>query len=172
MRAIHRGFTLYELLITLTLAVLLGTVAAPAFATLSAKSRQYTEINALFHAIHRARKTSIVQRREVALCPSEDGATCAPTTDWSAGWILYYVPDTGDGENLVVAARDVTKSVRISANRRAFTLRATHKRATNGTLVVCDRLGRIPPKALVVSFTGRPRVAAARPDGTPYSCVS
>ena len=171
MRAIGRGFTLYELLVTLGLAVALGTVAVPAFATLSAKSRQYTEINALFHAIHRARKTSIVQRREVSLCPSDDGATCALTTDWSAGWILYYAADRGGGENFVVAAHDVTESIRIIANRRAFALRATRKRATNGTLVVCDRLGRVPPKALVVSFTGRPRVAPARPDGKPYSCA-
>jgi type IV fimbrial biogenesis protein FimT len=171
MHAIRRGFTLYELLITLSLAAVFVTLAVPAFATLSAKSRQYTEISALFHAIHRARKTSIVQRREVSLCPSDDGATCARRTDWSAGWILYYAPDEDDAGDLVVVAHEVTDSIRITANRRAFTLRATVKRATNGTLVVCDRFGRIPPKALIVSFTGRPRVATARPDGRPYSCL-
>ncbi|MBT8083134.1 MAG: GspH/FimT family pseudopilin [Gammaproteobacteria bacterium] len=171
MQAIHRGFTLYELLITLGLVAMLGMLAVPAFVTLSAKTRQYTEISALFHAIHRARKTSIVQRREVSLCPSDDGATCAKRTDWSAGWILYYAPDGDDPGDLVVVAHAVADSIRIRANRRAFTLRATVKRATNGTLVVCDSRGRIPPKALVVSFTGRPRVATARPDGTAYSCV-
>ena len=171
MPASYRGFTLYELLITLTLVAVLGTLALPAFATLSAKSRQYTEISALFHAIHRARKTSIVQRREVSLCPSDDGATCARRTDWSAGWILYYAPDDDTPGDLVVVAHRVTDSIRITANRRVFTLRATVKRATNGTFVVCDRQGRIPAKALVVSFTGRPRVATARPDGRPYSCA-
>lgn len=172
MHAKQHGMTLYELLVSLSVVAVLASAALPAFSILSAKSRQYTEITALFHAIHRARKASIVQRREVSLCPSDDGATCADRADWSAGWILYFVPSEGKGNDVIVLAHDVADSVRVTANRRAFTLRATARRATNGTFVVCDRLGRIPPKALVVSYTGRPRVATARPDGRPYACAS
>ena len=46
----------------------------------------------------------------------------------------------------------------------------TQLRATNGTFVVCDEAGRVPPRALVVSYTGRPRVAMETPRGEPYSC--
>ena len=82
----NQGFTIYELLVTLALvAVLLGT-AVPAFGIFIAKSRQTVEINALFHAVHRARKASIMRRKIVSICPTPDGqrtrtdsaAGCAP----------------------------------------------------------------------------------------------
>ena len=75
-----------------------------------------------------------------------------------------------DGEAVLDRHR-LAEGIRISANRRGFTLRAVHRRATNGTLVVCDTAGRIRPKALVVSWTGRPRVAIETTRGEPYSCL-
>lgn len=167
-----RAFTLYELLVTLALLAILATIALPSFSILAAKSRQTTEINALFHAFHQARKESIMRRRVVSLCPSLDGKTCAQSTDWSAGWLLFYDPAgtgrTGDG---IVTRHTVSGSVRIVANRRLFTARGTQKRATNGTFVFCDRRSRTSPKALVVSYTGRPRVAERRVDGSAWSCA-
>ena len=172
----RRGFTLYELLLTLGLVAMLVSLGAPAFASMLARSRQAAEINALFHAVHLARKESVVHRKVVSLCPSHDGESCLPGTDWSPGWIVFRntdrdsPPRVDPGEQIVLA-HSITESVRISANRSGFTLRATVKRATNGTLVFCDAKRRIPPKALVVSYTGRPRVAFERPDGTAYSCA-
>lgn len=170
------GFTLYELLVTLSLVTILLSLGLPSFSTSLAKSRQTTEINALFHAIHLARKESIRRREVVSLCPSDDGESCRPGLDWSSGWILFNnadqdTPPRVDADEFVVLRHRVDPSFRITANRRAFTLRATHKRATNGTFVVCDTGGRVAPKALVISYTGRPRVAALRPDGGAWSCA-
>jgi type IV fimbrial biogenesis protein FimT len=170
-----RGFTLYELLVTLGLAAILVAIGLPSFAAMAARSRQAVEINALFHAIHLARKESIMRRQVVTLCPSTDGISCQADGDWSVGWIMFnnadgdFPPDVDGDENIVLTHR-VADSIRIVANRHSFTLRATVKRATNGTLVFCDRAGRTPPKALVVSYTGRPRVAFERTDGSTYSC--
>jgi type IV fimbrial biogenesis protein FimT len=141
-----------------------------------ARSRQAAEINALFHAIHLARKESIVQRQTVSLCASADGRTCAGGTDWSAGWIVFRNADSDsppavDAGEFVIQAHTVDPRMRIKSNRRGFTLRATVRRATNGTLVVCDAADRARPKALVVSYTGRPRVASERSNGTWYSCA-
>jgi type IV fimbrial biogenesis protein FimT len=172
----HCGYTLYELLLTLVLVGILASIGLPTFSNTLARSRQAIEINALFHAIHLARKESIRRRQVMTVCASADGRTCAPTRDWSAGWILFNNADRDsppqvDAGEAVVLAHAVTDTVRIIANRRAFTLRATFRRATNGTLVVCDRQDRVVPRALIVSYTGRPRVAAERADGTPFSCA-
>lgn len=172
----RRGFTLYEMLVTMTLVAILASLSLPSFSRALAKSRQTTELNALFHAIHLARKESIRRKQVVSLCPSHDGENCQPGMDWSSGWILFNNADRDsppqvDRDEFVLLRHRIDPSFRVTANRRAFTLRATHKRATNGTFVVCDAEGRTAPKALIISYTGRPRVAARRPGGGPWSCA-
>ena len=176
MRTRDRGYSLFELMMTIGIAALIFSLGLPSFAGLAARQKQRVEIDALFHAIHLARKESIVRRRVVSLCPSFDAMTCTPGRDWSGGFLMFEntdrdePPQVDDGEPVLHrhTARD---TVKITANRRGFTLRATFKRATNGTIVVCDKAGRVPPKALVISYTGRPRVALRTPRGDPYSCV-
>lgn len=169
----RRGFTLYELLLTLLLLAVVASVGLPSFEALLARSRQSIEVNALFHAFHQARKESIMRRRSVTLCPSDDGRSCAASSNWSGGWIMSHDPDPSqaDAGKSVVLAHHVRDGIRITANRQAFALRATVRRATNGTIVVCDARNRVRPKALIISYTGRPRVALARRDGTPYACA-
>jgi len=172
----QNGVTLYELLVTLTLVAILAGLAVPSFSNTVARHRQRVEIDALFHALHVARKESIMRRRVVSICPSPDGSTCDPGHDWSAGWLMFANHDRDEpprmdpGEPLLQSHR-VGENVRITANRRGFTLRATELRATNGTFVVCDAAGRIRPKALVVSYTGRPRVALGTRAGKAYACL-
>jgi type IV fimbrial biogenesis protein FimT len=170
------GYSLLELLMTIAIAAMILTLGLPSFSALTARNAQRTEINALFHAIHLARKGSIMRKEVVSLCPTADGASCDPGRDWSGGFLVFEnkdrdePPELDDGE-ILLYRHETIPSVRITANRRGFTLRATFLRATNGTLVVCDRAGRVMPRALVVSYTGRPRVAEKTSRGTPYSCA-
>jgi type IV fimbrial biogenesis protein FimT len=175
MRKLSRGLTLFELLVTLLLVATLAGVAVPSFARASANARIRTELNALFHAIHLARKESIMRRSVVSICPSKDGAACEASLDWSEGWIMFSnldrdEPPRIDPDEPILQIYKSGPNVRISANRRGFTLRATEKRATNGTIVVCDGKNRVKPRALVVSYTGRPRVALTARNGQAYAC--
>lgn len=170
-----RGHTLFELLLTLAIASVVLVVAIPSMGEILARGRQSAEINALFHAVHLARKESIMRRRVVSLCPSTDGRQCRPGRDWSAGWLMFEnrdgdEPPMADPGEAILKVHAVHEGVRLSANRRGFTLRATFLRATNGTFVACDRARRIGPKALVVSYTGRPRVTLETSSGDPYAC--
>jgi len=172
----NRAYTLYELLLTLGLAALVLAIGVPSFSATVARQRQSVEINALFHAVHLARKTSITRRRVVSICPSVDGRDCLDSRNWSNGWILFENTDRDspprvDAGESILHHHVVGDTVTIEANRKAFTLRSTVLRATNGTLVVCDREGRTPARALVISFTGRPRVASERTSGEPFRCL-
>jgi type IV fimbrial biogenesis protein FimT len=170
------GFSLYELLFTIAIASTVLAIGVPSFASLTARNRLHVEINALFHAIHVARKESIMRRQVVSICPSPDGRQCLPSRDWSVGWIMFSnhdrdEPPQVDPDEPVLMVHRVSSAVRLSANRRGFTLRATFKRATNGTIVACDAASRTEPRALVISYTGRPRVALKNTRGQPYSCA-
>jgi len=169
------GYSLFELIMTLALASLLILLGIPSFAALIADKQLRAETDALFHAAYLARKISIAQRRVAAICPSTDGRSCDPLRRWSAGWLLYENlgssrQDTREQEEKIHKYHLVKNNVLIQANRNHFAFRATHRRATNGTFVFCDPARRIAPRALIVSYTGRPRVAQATTDGRAYTC--
>ena len=173
---LSRGYTFYELLVTLTIVALVLTLGLPSFGKIGADQRIRAQIDPLFHAVHLARKISVTRRQVVTLCPSSDRDQCEDSEDWSAGWIMFVNADRDmpawrdDGEP-ILAVHQGDSRIRISANRRSFTLRATELRATNGTLIFCDRAARTRNRALVVSYTGRPRVTDRDTRGQPYACA-
>lgn len=169
----ENGYSLYELIMTLALFATVMTLAIPSFGAIVANHRLRTEVDHLFHAIHHARKESIVRRRVVTICPTPDGISCGD--DWSTGWMMFVNMDRDwparrEPNEPVIKWIKTQPENRIVANRRSFSLRSVALRATNGTLVFCDRAGRTKPRALVISYTGRPRVAYEDRRGRPYSC--
>jgi type IV fimbrial biogenesis protein FimT len=170
------GFTLYELMMTLSLVAVIVTLGLPSFGSIVASSRIRAETSALFDAVHLARKDSIVRRRAVTICPSLDGLSCDPHNEWSTGWIRFVNTDRDDPPfrdpmEPVLHYHVVEPGTLIVANQRGFTLRSTELRATNGTLIICDARERAEAKAIVVSYTGRPRVAWQDSAGKPYDCT-
>ena len=170
------GYSLFELIMTVAVVAVVMALGVPSFGKMLADHRLKVEVDALFHAVHLARKESIVRRRAVTLCPSADGQNCVPGFDWSTGWIMFVNHDRSnadhrDEDEPILRRSGVVSGVRISANRRHFALRSTELRATNGTLVFCDENDRITPRALVISYTGRPRVTLQNSRGKPYSCA-
>jgi type IV fimbrial biogenesis protein FimT len=170
------GYSLYELLVTISVASVILAAGLPSFGKIVARNRQHAEINALFHAVHLARKESIVRRKVVSICPSANGEQCRPGSDWSDSWILFVNDDRDeppriDRGEVILDRHEVNAAIRLTANRRGFTLRSTVKRATNGTIVACDRADRSRPRALVISYTGRPRIATETRRGKPYACA-
>ena len=169
------GFTLLELAIALAVLACLAILLDVSLGNIVANGHIHKEVNALFHGIHLARKESVVRRRVVSVCPSLDGQTCDATFDWSRSWIVFANHDRDDppvrdfGEPLLYLHR-VSPAVRIRANRLGFSLRSTDLRATNGTLRVCDRQNRVAARAVVISYTGRPRSALHDSRGDPYHC--
>ena len=169
----RRGYSLYELVMTLAVFAITLTLGIPSFGAIVANHRLRVEVDQLFHAIHHARKESVVRRRVVTICPTVDGEQCGE--DWSAGWMMFVNidrdwPARRETNEPVIKWLPVAAENRIVANRRSFSLRSVDLRATNGTLIFCDRAGRARPRALVVSYTGRPRVAYEDRRGRPYSC--
>src|SRR5579862_2013512 len=88
-----RGFTLIEVLITISVASILLTIAIPSFRYVTNSNRISGEVNGLLGDLQFARAEAIKEGRTVTVCVSNDGATCAPaTTTWQSGWIVFSDP--------------------------------------------------------------------------------
>lgn len=158
------GYSLYELLVTLAVAATLLLVGTPPFAELIARNRLVAEVNALHHALHLGRREAIKRGANLVLCQSPDGIGCGGARDWSAGWLLFVDADddgrrgAAAGEVLIRRHRPAA-GVAVLTNRALYTIRGVRRRNTNGTFLICDRSRRSEPRALIVSYTGRPRSA-------------
>jgi type IV fimbrial biogenesis protein FimT len=171
------GYSLYELIITIGLVALVMSLGVPSFGRMLADHRLRAEVDALFHAVHLARKESVVRRRAVTLCPSLDGQNCEPQFDWSDGWIMFVnldrdTPAVRDSDEPVLQRYSGISHNKVTANRRSFSFRTTALRATNGTFIFCDKARRGATRALIVSYTGRPRVSRIDRSGKPYKCAN
>ncbi len=170
------GFSLLELLVTLGLITLIVTSGVPAFNRTIHAARLNAEVNTLIRAVHIARSEAVKRNGEAVICPSHDGLSCVQDAGaWTSGWLVFAnqhkesPPEINNSDSILVF-HQVHPAIRITANRRWFVFHNYAKRSTNGTVIFCPTASKILPRAVVISYTGRPRSARRRSDGRPFLC--
>ncbi len=84
------GFSLTELLVVLSIAAIIATLALPEFASLIRRRQLEAAVSDLFNAVQLTRSEAIARGGRVQLAPaSADGTT------WSDGWVVF---DDRDGD--------------------------------------------------------------------------
>ena len=90
----HRsGFTLIELIMTMTVAGILLAIGIPSFLYVTSANRASSEINGLLGDMQFARGEAIREGQTVSICPSTTGTSCSGSTNWQTGWLVF--SDTG-----------------------------------------------------------------------------
>ncbi|SEK81257.1 GspH/FimT family pseudopilin [Ectothiorhodospira marina] len=89
----EHGITLVELLVTLTVATLLATIALPGFAGLLQEQRLVTATNDLMAGLRLARSEAVQRGEGVLICPSADGIHCQEEA-YTVGWIVRLAPES------------------------------------------------------------------------------
>ncbi len=171
----EHGLTLLEMLLALAITATLAAVAVPLCRSLLLEAHMVGAVNGLVHALHLARTAAASGAREVVVCRSLDTRRCATAGDWASGWLVFVNrdgddPATVDQGESVLAASGPLAQVSIRSNRRAYALRPFAQRATNGTTVFCDSRGAGSARAVIVSYSGRPRIARRAADGSRLAC--
>ncbi|HLF11910.1 MAG TPA: GspH/FimT family pseudopilin [Gammaproteobacteria bacterium] len=171
------GFTLWELLWTLIIGGTLLGLGVPSFQTFLLDSRRTADINALVLAIQLARSEAAKRGQPVVVCKSVDRLRCGgDEIRFDAGWMVFAnaddirPPHRSPSEPLLYAHVPELKGT-ITANRPLFEFRPYLRRSTNGTVTFCDRRGGRAARAVIVSYTGRPRVDSVGPGGEALPCA-
>ena len=193
-RATHcqHGFTMIEMVITMTIVAVLASIAVPSMRTYVLNTRLTSESQELVRSFQTARSEATKRQRNVVVCLSD--ATPACTTGAPTGWIVFedtnanWDRDTGTAsENPIeVHTFDSTKmkvladlDKRVSYASTGFMVTgngATPQRKSTG-LVLCDSRGNVDSnggtgatsvaRGLIISNTGRVTLTKVRSNTTP-----
>lgn len=87
------GFTMPELVATLTVAAVVTALVMPSYQYVTNSSRVSAEINALLGDLQYARAQAIKEGQPVTVCASADGLTCSGVATWKQGWIVFSDPN-------------------------------------------------------------------------------
>lgn len=166
-RCKDRGFTAFELLIVVAIAALLVAIAAPSFSQLRSGAGIGASANQMIWALHYARSSAILRNLPTVLCLSNDGARCTTAAGALAtGWIVFHDRDRSSPIQVssvdeVLHRLSLPQNVTVSGTRAAVTYWPTTRAGTTGTFKICDARKKLQGRSVIVSQTGRPRVAGA-----------
>ncbi len=85
----ERGFTLIELMVTISVAAILVFVAVPSFGAFMRNSQLSGYSNTFYIGLRLARSEALKRNAKVSICASSNGTTCSSSTDWATGWVVF-----------------------------------------------------------------------------------
>jgi len=170
------GFTLIELMVTISVAAILLSIAIPGFKQLSTRNRITTYTNDFIASINYARSEAVRLGSPVSICKSSDGTSCSGS--WSDGWIIFknpagHNPASVDSTNQILKKHEgLTSGYTLAGNASVaadITFGADGGANHTGVLAVCHDSSTTGARAVIVTRL-RPRVGTDTDnDGIPNS---
>lgn len=186
----QRGLTLLELMVTVAIVAILGTLAAPSFRAMIQANQTRTVASELMDMLNLARSEAARRGQPVSICPSSDGSSCSSAgTGWDSGWIAFVnenhantsvnekkSPIRDQSEQLLQVRRNLPAGVSVRPNGN-FTNGITFLRTglvwgtATGTFAICAGtdadLKKRQPQAIVVIATRAVLATDSNDDGIP-----
>jgi len=163
-----KAFTLIELLTTVSVIGILFAIGVPAFTSYSQSNRLITDTNSFVGALNITRSEAVKRRRNISICPSNDGATCGNGLAWNVGYIIFVNLDNDDPAQ-VDADEEIVKiygSLNASSNllasaalTQSITYRPNGFSNAQGEFILCKGSEAPTARSISVGRTGRPSVS-------------
>jgi type IV fimbrial biogenesis protein FimT len=170
------GLSLTELLLAIALLGIVTGFSVSGFRSLQLDAARSRQVNQFVQSIHLARSEAMKRNAVVSLCPSQDEATCAAAgTTWDAGWLVFENADRDSpaaldpGERLL-QVYPPWHGGQMRGNRATLSFRSFGQSGVTATYVFCDERGSAAARAVIISQTGRPRIATRTAAGDPLVC--
>ena len=161
----NQGFTLFELLIVISITAILILLTTPSFKAYSAQSTSKAIIQKLSGLVRLARNNAIYHQHPTILCPSKDGIQCSQS--WQDGALI--LEDNNNNQKV-----DNTEAVihfqsplieqgelRWTALRNYLSISGQGLSGSSaGSFIYCPEANKPNyAQALIVSFSGKIRIA-------------
>ncbi|MDO8682044.1 MAG: GspH/FimT family protein [Armatimonadota bacterium] len=171
------GYSLYDLMVSSTIASVLG-VGAVSMSGLVQDTRMTAAVNQLMGHLSLARSEAIKRNTRITLCKSRDGASCTGDSAWQEGWQIF-VDDNKNheldaGETILYVQEALSGNMTLHyGNTGTFAYigyNSAGEAIQAATFTFCDGRGAEKAKGIIVFWTGRPRVSTKTSDGEPLNC--
>jgi len=136
----QKGFTLIELVITVSILALVMALALPSFKTSVANNKSLGAGGELVTALNMARSEAIKRGGYATVCASDNGTSCLTAGNWGKGWLVFSdkaTSDTGavDIGTVVRYWKDVPANATVTAVKQSDGSAIAHVRFSGiGTL--------------------------------------
>jgi type IV fimbrial biogenesis protein FimT len=159
------GFTLIELMVTVSVLAVLLALAWPSFTAVINNNRLAAQSNELVTSLQLANSEAVRRNARITVCPSTDGATCAGAGPW-AGWITIIASN-----NEVLRSATAKAPVQVTSDVDSVTYRGDGlARDAAGALLVanftvCIPTGQPVENQRVVGVVSGSRISTTSVDG-------
>ena len=176
------GYTLGELLITISVVGILASVAVPGMQNVVLNNRRVSVSNDMAYSIQLARSEAITRNQQVIVCPSRNGVSCLDSSGWSEGWIAFNSTDTdkvpgGTGESVLLhSVGNDSITITPVTFTGSFTYRPNGRvmgdsvSASTGEFIFCDKRGADYARVLSIRSSGRPSLSEKLASGLAPTC--
>jgi type IV fimbrial biogenesis protein FimT len=177
---LQTGYSLIELLVVMTLAVILMSLAVPAMTGMLNTQRVTSLTNSFLASLNLARNEAIKRNARAVVCKSADGLSCVVNGGWEQGWIVFHDVNNNaalDADEQVIEQQGaVAAGLGFSGNTQvvnyvSYSASGSAKLTTGafqiGTFTLClDPVSSSDVRQIILSNTGRARLKK----GTASNC--
>ncbi len=169
-----KGFTLIELMTTLSVAAIAISLAAPSFNSVLLNNRLVSSHNLILAALATARSEAVTRGTNITICASDNRTSCN-SSNWENGWIIFsdyngnrnINPGTGkclNGEDCVLTIKSsldngITVRNDIFTNASWVQYNSQGVIDSAGTFVMCDKRNSKRASAININYVGHARKA-------------